>query len=81
MKENRWSKPRLRRGSTVFQAVRINAGFTQEQAAACLGISVIKLRRIEQGLRYVEKPLFFYMKEVYKCAENEKIFADWDPFV
>lgn len=49
----------------TLKALRINKGYTQEQASNLIGISVETLAKYEKGLTYPDIPVLKKIEEVY----------------
>ena len=50
----------------TLKALRINKGYTQEQAANLIGVSVDTLANYEKGLTYPDIPVLKKIEEVYE---------------
>ncbi len=49
----------------TLKALRINKGYTQEQAAQLIGISVETLAKYEKGITYPDIPVLKKIEETY----------------
>ena len=49
----------------TLKALRINKGYTQEQAAQLIGISVETLAKYEKGMTYPDIPVLKKIEETY----------------
>lgn len=52
----------------TLKALRINKGYTQEQAANLIGISVETLAKYEKGITYPDIPILKNIEEVYETT-------------
>ena len=50
----------------TLKALRINKGYTQEQASTLIGVSVDTLANYEKGLTYPDIPVLKKIEEVYE---------------
>ena len=50
----------------TLKALRINKGYTQEQASNLIGISVETLAKYEKGITYPDIPILKKIEEVYE---------------
>ena len=52
----------------TLKALRINKGYTQEQAANLIGISVETLAKYEKGITYPDIPILKNIEEDYETT-------------
>lgn len=52
----------------TLKALRINKGYTQEQAANLIGVSVETLAKYEKGITYPDIPILKNIEEVYETT-------------
>lgn len=52
----------------TLKALRINKGYTQEQASNLIGISVETLAKYEKGITYPDIPVLKKIEEVYETT-------------
>lgn len=58
----------------TLKAVRVNKGFTQEQASKMLGISEGTLRSYEKGRTFPSVDVITAMEELYGVSYDQIIF-------
>ena len=54
----------------TLKAIRVNKGWTQEEASKEIGISVDTLRNYENGKSYPDIPILKRIEEVYETPYN-----------
>ena len=52
----------------TLKALRINKGYTREQAANLIGVSVETLAKYEKGITYPDIPILKNIEEVYETT-------------
>lgn len=58
----------------TLKAARINAGYTQENAAKKLGISVYTLANYEKGITFPDIPVLKRIEHLYKIPYKDIFF-------
>ena len=58
-----------------LKAARVNAGFTQVEAAKAINVDVSTLSRYERGLSKPDVSLAGRMSDLYGCSMNDIIFC------
>ena len=61
-------------GKYTLKAIRVMRGYTQEEAAKLIGISVDTLSNYERGKSFPDVPIIIKIEEVYKVGYNDLIF-------
>lgn len=58
----------------TLKAARVNAGYTQEEAAKLLGVSVSTLKNWEKSLTFPKQPQILAICNLYGVAYDNIIF-------
>lgn len=58
----------------TLKAARVNAGFTQQEAAHIIGISLSSLQNYESGRSYPDVPVIKRIEDTYKIEYKNIIF-------
>ena len=58
----------------TLKAARVNAGYTQKEAAEKIGISVDTLGNYERGASFPDVPIIERIQEAYNVNYSELIF-------
>ena len=64
----------MRTGS-ILKVLRERAGFSQEQAAALLGVSTVSIQNWEAGQLMRYPRMLSYLLDLYEANETERIYA------
>lgn len=59
----------------TLKSARVNAGYTQTEAAKKIGISPDTLSKYERGLSYPDVPVIKRIEEVYGIPYSDLIFC------
>lgn len=58
----------------TLKAIRVVRGYTQEEAAALIGVSADTLSNYERGKSYPDIPILKRIEKVYRTTYNDLIF-------